>query len=149
MHANHCCCKQFLNIINTIYLAFVAASNGQSLGGATANQPSNTETVKYFKEIMSGQLVGSQVAIGKTSGKPTYIVAVPVYDIDRQHWGILAFAMTLEEVSKQIAELHLGGTGFATLLDAKNRVLAKGHELASELQDMSASPMDKRRPECQ
>ena len=124
-----------------IYLAFVAASNGQSLGRSDGKPTQQYGDREYFKEIMSGQLVGSQVAIGKTSGKPTYIVAVPVYDTDRQRRGILAFAMTLEEVSKQIAELHLGNTGFATLLDAKNRVLAKGHELASELQDMSASPM--------
>lgn len=124
-----------------IYLAFVAGTNGQSLGRSDNNPSQQYGDREYFKEIMNGQLVGSQVAIGKTSGKPTYILAVPVYDAERQRRGILAFAMTLEDVSKQIANMQLGNTGFATLLDSKNRVLAKGQELANELQDMNASPM--------
>lgn len=124
-----------------IYLAFVAGINGQSVGRSDNNPAQQYGDREYFKEIMNGQLVGSQVAMGKTSGKPTYILAVPVYDAERQRRGILAFAMTLEEVSKQIADMQLGKTGFATLLDSKNRVLAKGQALASELQDMNASPM--------
>lgn len=124
-----------------IYLAFVAATNGQSVGRSDGKPAQYYGDREYFKEIMGGQLVGSQVAIGKTSGKPTYILAVPVYDAERQRRGVLAFAMTLEEVSKQIADVQLGSSGFATLMDAKNRVLAKGRALATELQDMSSSPM--------
>ena len=89
-----------------IYLAFVAGNNGQSVGLGDHSLSQQYGDREYFKEIMNGQLVGSQVAIGKTSGKPTYILAVPVYDAERHRRGILAFAMTLEEVSKQIADMQ-------------------------------------------
>ena len=96
---------------------------------------------EYYKEIMNGQLVGQQVAMGKTSGKPALMLAVPVYGFDNQRKGILAHAMTLEDLSKSVTDVSLGKTGYAILLDTKNRVIARGKGLTSELQDLSADPI--------
>ena len=124
-----------------VYLAFTVDANGENIGRSDGQPAQQYGDREYYKEIMNGQLVGQQVAMGKTSGKPALMLAVPVYGFDNQRKGILAHAMTLEDLSKSVTDVSLGKTGYAILLDTKNRVIARGKGLTSELQDLSADPI--------
>ncbi len=124
-----------------IYLAFTVNSNGQSVGRSDGQPTQQYGDREYFKDIMNGKLVGQQIAIGKTSGKPALMLAVPVYGVDNQRKGILAHAMSLEDLSKSVTDITLGKSGYAILLDADNRVIARGKGLTSELQDLTSDPI--------
>jgi methyl-accepting chemotaxis protein len=80
--------------------------------------------------------------MGKTSGKPAFILAKPIKGDGAKNLGVIAIAMTLEDLSKTITKAKIGETGFAILLDDKNRVIAHGKgAIASELQDFSGHPV--------
>ena len=83
----------------------------------------------------------SRYFYGKTSGKPAFILAKPIKSEGAKISGVIAIAMTLEDLSKTITKTRIGETGFAVLLDENNRLIAHGNgEVTSELQDLSSHP---------
>ena len=123
-----------------VYLAFTVLPDGQSEGRSDGNPSQFYGDRDYFQQVMKGQMVSHEVVIGKTSGKPALILSVPVYGIDNDKKGVLAFAMTLEDLSKNVTNVSVGDSGNAILLDQKNRVVAKNRELLSSLEDLSIHP---------
>lgn len=123
-----------------VYLAFTVLPNGQNIGRSDGKPPQPYGDRKYFQQVMEGQMVGREVVIGKTSGKPALILAVPLYGADNAKKGVLAYAMSLEDLSKSVTDVSIGKSGNAILLDDQNRVVAKNKELLSTLEDLSAHP---------
>jgi len=123
-----------------IYLAFSILPNGQNVGRSDGKPIQQYGDRGYFQQAIGGQMVGQEVVIGKTSGKPALILAVPLYGADNSKKGVFAFAMTLEELSKSVTDISMGKSGNAILLDDQNRVVAKNRELLSNLEDLSAHP---------
>lgn len=123
-----------------VYLAFSILPNGQNVGRSDGKPTQYYGDREYFQKAIGGQMVGQEVVIGKTSGKPALILAIPLYGADNSKKGVLAFAMTLEDLSKSVTDVSIGQSGNAILLDDKNRVVAKNRELLSDLEDLSAHP---------
>jgi methyl-accepting chemotaxis protein len=132
--------KTITDCYNWIYLAFTILPNGQNVGRSDGKPTQPYGDRAYFQQALGGQMVGREVVIGKTSGKPALILAVPLYGADNSKKGVLAFAMTLEDLSKSVTDVSMGKSGNAILLDEKNRVVAKNRELLSDLEDLSAHP---------
>jgi methyl-accepting chemotaxis protein len=125
-----------------IYLAFSVGPDGENVGRSDGAEPKFYGDRDYFKEVMSGRELGQQVLMGKTSGKPALILAKPILSEARKNLGVLAIAMTLEDLSATITKTRIGETGFAILVDDKNRLIAHGQGVvATELQDMSNHPI--------
>jgi len=78
--------------------------------------------------------------MGRTSGEPALILAGPIYGNNNHRDGVIAFAMTLEDLSKSVTDVSIGETGFAILLDDKNQVVARGKGLSSQLENLSGHP---------
>ena len=132
--------KTITNNYKWIYLAFTVQPDGMNVGRSDGQPAQNYADREYFRQVMQGQMIGHQVVIGKTSNKPALIVAAPLYGADTVKKGVMAFAMTLEDLSATVTDISLGKTGNAILLDDKNRVVAKNKELLSSLENLSAHP---------
>jgi methyl-accepting chemotaxis protein len=83
---------------------------------------------KYFKDVASGgKDVSWEAVIGKTSGKPSLLISLPIR-ANGAVVGVLAAGMTIEEVSKSVANWKAGQTGYAFLVDETSKVLAHPRE---------------------
>lgn len=124
-----------------IYLAFTIRPDGENVGRSDGGSPKFYGDREYFKQVMEGKELGQQVLMGKTSGKPAFILAKPIKPENGNTAGVLAVAMTLEDLSATVTRTRIGKTGFAILVDDQNRLIAHGQgAIANELQDMGAHP---------
>jgi methyl-accepting chemotaxis protein len=124
-----------------VYLAFTVWPNGQNLGRSDGKPQTFYGDRDYFKQVLGGKALGQQVLLGKTSGKPAFILAKPITGEGAKTLGVIAIAMSLEDLSKTITKIRIGETGFAVLLDENNRLIAHGNgEVSSELQDLGSHP---------
>ncbi len=91
--------------------------------------------------MLAGKPLGKQVLIGKTSGKPALVMAVPIRDQKGPLRGVLAIAMTIAELSERITTTRVGKTGFAFLVDEAGKIIAHpSTEMTSSRQDLSTDP---------
>ncbi|MGB3210868.1 MAG: cache and HAMP domain-containing protein [Desulforhopalus sp.] len=138
--------KSMADTYGWVYLAFTILPNGQNLGRSDGKPQTYYGDRDYFKQVLSGKPVGQQVLLGKTSGKPAFILAKPIKAEGAKILGAIAIAMTLEDLSQTITKTKIGQTGFAVLLDENNRLIAHGDgKVTSELQDLSSHPALKQR----
>jgi len=125
-----------------IYLAFTVRPNGDNIGRSDNEEPKFYGDRDYFKQVIGGKQTGQQVLLGKTSGKPAYILAKPIMSERQVQAGVIAIAMSLEELSSTITNTRIGNSGYAILVDANNRLIAHGKgQISNELQDMSEHPV--------
>lgn len=121
------------------YLAFTIAPDGSGVarsdGGALANYADRS----YFMEVMKGAVVGRQVALSKTTGKPSLLLGNPIRNEDNVLIGVIAMGLNLGDISQVITDVRVGQTGRAILLDATNKVIAHGdaQKVKTALQDFS------------
>jgi len=124
-----------------IYLAFTIRPDGENAGRSDGGSSKFYGDREYFKQVMDGRGTGQQVLMGKTSGKPAFILAKPIMKEGGGKVGVIAIAMTLEDLSTTVTNLKIGKSGFAILVDDKNRLIAHGQgAIANELQDLGAHP---------
>ena len=134
--------KAITDTYGWVYLAFTVGSDGQNIGRSDGGKLLYYGDRQYFEQVMGGRDVGQQLLMGKTSGKPAYILSRPINSSANRLKGVLAIAMTLEELSETITRKKIGETGFAILVDDQNRLVAHGEgKVANELQDMSGHPV--------
>ncbi len=134
--------KTMTDTYEWVYLAFTILPNGQNLGRSDGKPQTYYGDRQYFKQVLSGKPLGQQVLLGKTSKKPAFILAKPIGGEGARILGVIAIAMSLEDLSKTITKTRIGETGFAMLLDENNRLIAHGKgEISSELQDLSSLPV--------
>jgi len=124
------------------YLVFTVATDGRNVARNDGGALTNYGDRSYFKAVMSGDDVARQVAIGKSTGKPSLIVATPIRNDARAVVGVLGMAMNLGDISRTVTDIHIGNTGHAILLDAENKVIAHGDasKVRTALQDFSGHP---------
>lgn len=98
---------------------------------------------EYMEEINAGKDVGQQVLLSRRLGVPALVMCVPVAISDSADKGALCMAMKLTTVSFVVENLHIGQTGFATLLDDNNKIIAHGNTIVvfEKLQDLSSHPV--------
>ena len=134
--------KTITDTYKWIYLAFTVGADGQNIGRSDGETPKFYGDRDYFKEVMAGSEMGQQVLMGKTSGKPAFILSKPLGKDGDKPAGVIAIAMTLEELSATVTKMKIGKTGFAILVDDKNRLIAHGKgEIENKLQDMGSHPL--------
>ncbi|WP_028103847.1 HAMP domain-containing protein [Pseudoduganella violaceinigra] len=124
------------------YLLHVLGPDGRDVSRSDNSPMDNYGDRSYFKAVMSGKDIGRTVAIGKTSGKPSLNLGVPIRNENRTVVGVLAMAMDLGMVSSTVTDIRIGETGRAILLDADKKVIAHGDpsKVKTALQDFSKHP---------
>jgi len=106
-----------------IYLAFTVGLDGSNVARSDDVPLKYYGDRQYFKDIIDGKKLSWQTLIGKTSKKPALVLAVPIMHEDKLV-GVIAAGMNVDETSKHIARWKKGKTGFAFLVDDKDKVVA-------------------------
>ena len=144
--------RAMLNEYRWSYLVFTIGPNGMNIGRSDDKAPIDYSDRIYYKQIMAGNPMGSQVVISKTTNKPALILSAPIYATDpagaRQTAGVVAMGMSIAELSERITNLRIGKTGFAFLLDENGKVVAhQKEEYADTSADFSQHPAFVGRPQ--
>ena len=123
-----------------VYLAFTVDSKGMNLARSDGNPLVSYADRQYVKDVLSGKPISLETLIGKTSGKPALIIAVPI-KVNQFTIGVIAAAMTLDNISEVVGNVKIGKTGFAFLVDHLNNVVShpKGDYTASQI-NLSGDP---------
>ena len=110
-----------------MYLVFTIARDGKNVARSDGRPLADYSDRQYYKDVVAGKELSWETLIGKTSGKPALILAVPIV-ANGTVAGVLAAAMTVEDVSAIIAHWKTGRTGFAFLVDDHAKVVAHPRE---------------------
>ncbi len=106
-----------------MYLVFTVGPDGMNVARSDREGLVSYADRQYVKDVLAGRQMAWQTVIGRTSNVPALVIAVPVRDGERIV-GVVAAAMTVEEISRHIAAWKRGGTGGAFLLDEQGFVIA-------------------------
>jgi methyl-accepting chemotaxis protein len=119
--------EPFLRTINEeypyIYLAFTVGPDGMNVARSDDVPLKDYSDRQYYKDVIKGKNLSWQTLVGKTSKKPALVLAVPIKSQDRLV-GVMAAAMTVDDISQNIATWKEGNTGRAFLVDEKGFVIA-------------------------
>jgi methyl-accepting chemotaxis protein len=111
-----------------MYLVFTVAPNGSNVARSDGKPLTDYSDRQYYKDVaLGGKTLAWETLIGKTSKKPALILAVPIR-ANGALVGVLAAAMSIEDVSKIIAHWRTGRSGFAFLVDEHAKVVAHPSE---------------------
>ena len=105
-----------------MYLVFTIGTDGMNVARSDDVPLKDYSDREYYKNIMMGKSLSWQTLIGKTSQKPALVLAVPIKSAD-QIVGVMAAAMTVDDISKNLATWKKGETGYAFLVDEKGYVI--------------------------
>ena len=106
-----------------MYLVFTVGPDGMNVARNDDNPLKDYSDRQYYKDVIGGKKLSWQTLIGKTSKKPSLVLAVPIQTGDR-HVGVIAAAMTVDDISKNISTWRKGNTGYAFLVDEKGYVVS-------------------------
>ncbi len=124
-----------------MYLVFTTDSRGMNLARSDDKALVDYSDRQYYKDIFVGNDLAWQVVIGKSSGKPALVIAVPIKN-NGVTIGVLASAMTIDDISRRIANWKRGNSGYAFLVDEKGKVIAhQDQEMVIHQEDLSNHPL--------
>ena len=106
-----------------MYLVFTVGLDGRNVARSDDVPLKDYSDRQYYKDIIKGRSLSWQNLIGKTSKKPALVLAVPIRRGNRLI-GVMAGAMTRDQLSQSIVRWRRGKTGYAFLIDEKGKVIA-------------------------
>lgn len=124
-----------------MYLVFTVGLDGMNVARDDGNALKDYSDRQYYKDIIAGKKLSWQTLIGKTSKKPALVLAVPIKKGDRLV-GVIAAAMTVDEISSNIANWRQGDTGLAFLVDEKGFVISHPNkQYVSKRKNLNSHPL--------
>jgi methyl-accepting chemotaxis protein len=106
-----------------MYLVFTVDPKGMNKARNDGKPLTDYSDRQYYKDVIDGKALAWQTLIGKTSKKPALVLAVPIKSGERIV-GVMAAAMTIDDISKSVARWKKGNTGFAFLVDETGKVVS-------------------------
>jgi HAMP domain-containing protein len=101
----------------------VAGPNGFNVARSDTTRFMDYSDRDWFRGPIGGKDLAWQTLLGRTSGKPSLALSVPIKRGDNIV-GVLEATATIEDLSKLVATWKQGETGFAFLVDEKNKVVS-------------------------
>ena len=133
--------KNITDVYDWNYLAFTVDTEGQNIGRSDGKEPKYYGDRQYVQTVLNGAPRGQQVLIGKTSGKPAFVLSVPIQQPGGPLQGVLAIAMSIVDISERVTQVQMGETGYAFLVDENGKVIAhQSPEFTKTRKDMSDHP---------
>jgi methyl-accepting chemotaxis protein len=116
---------------NASYYEVIALANKKGELVASTNRDAligKVHVADYpcFKQALAGKQAISDAMISKTSGKPYFAIASPVFSLDKtETLGVLLGVINIEYLSSQLVEpIKVGKTGYAYILNTAGLTIA-------------------------
>lgn len=106
-----------------VFLAHTVGLDGMNVARSDQEAPKNYGDREYVNRVIAGAPMGRQFVISKTTGKPSFILSVPITR-DGRVVGVLGIAMDVNDLTRRITAVHIGDTGFTFLVDDTGNVVA-------------------------
>ncbi|SDT88731.1 methyl-accepting chemotaxis protein [Desulfobacula phenolica] len=121
--------KVYEQIGSSYDLMFVADAGGNviadSMGGAMRTKHISVADRDYFTAIKNGKNISIGTPVrSKASGKPVFVVVVPVKTNFGQLVGIFGVVAKLDTLSDKITKIKVGTTGYPFMLDKTGLAIA-------------------------
>ncbi len=124
-----------------MYLVFTVGTDGVNIARNDDVPLKDYSDRQYYKDIMRGKGLAWQTLIGKTSKKPALVLAVPIKS-ENQTVGVMAAAMTVDDISRSIATWKKGKSGYAFLVDEKGYVVAHpNRQYVAKRKNLNSHPL--------
>lgn len=124
-----------------MYLVHTAGPDGNNVARSDQEENKRYSDRSWFTNSIEGDPFTVQSLIGRTSREPAVAMGVPIRDQLGQIVGVLGIASDLDDVTQEVDAGRIGETGFAYVIDAKNRVIAHPNaEFTSGLRNLSSAP---------
>lgn len=119
-------------------------AEGFAVARADGKALKDYSTRSYYQQTVQNNGLGSQVVIGKTSGKPTWCLSLPI-NRTTELVGVMVQCSNLNAISESIADVRIGETGYMFLIDDAGNLVASGDESflnveQTEFTDFSDNP---------
>ena len=124
-----------------MYLVFTVGTDGINIARSDDVPLKDYSDRQYYKDIIRGKNLSWQTLIGKTSKKPALVLSVPI-KLGDQTVGVMAAAMTVDDISKSIATWKTGKTGHAFLVDEKGYVVSHpNRQYVAKRENLNSHPL--------
>jgi len=124
-----------------MYLVFTVGPNGMNIARSDGEPLVSYADRQYVKDVLAGRALSWQTVIGRTSNVPALVIGVPIKE-DNRVIGVMAAAMTVNELSKHIANWKKGQTGSAFLLDEKGFVVSHpNRQMVQKRENLDKHPL--------
>lgn len=109
-------------------LMFVTDSAGttiaDSTGGSLRETKMSVADRDYFNTARAGKISTGIPTLSRASGKPIFVVAVPLKTDSNQFAGIFATVVQLDTLSDKITKIKVGKTGYPFMMDKAGLTIA-------------------------
>ncbi len=121
------------------YLVSTTDINGMNIARNDDSALTDYSDRSWFKGALTGA-VAYQTLIGRTTGRPALVIAVPIRNAEREILGVAMFAADLTDVDQIVKQMNLGANSYAYLVDNIDQLLAHPNlaENATELVNYSS-----------
>jgi methyl-accepting chemotaxis protein len=124
-----------------MYLVFTVGPTGMNIARNDAEPLVSYADRQYVKDVLAGKALSWQTVIGRTSNVPALVIAVPIKE-DTRVIGVMAAAMTVDDLSKHIANWKKGQTGAAFLVDEKGFVVSHpNRQMVQKRENLNNHPL--------
>ncbi|MBU1193257.1 MAG: Cache 3/Cache 2 fusion domain-containing protein [Proteobacteria bacterium] len=109
-------------------LMFVTDSTGttiaDSTGGSFRESRMSVADRDYFNAARAGRISTGIPSLSRASGKPIFVVAIPLKTPSNQFAGIFATVVQLDTLSDKITKIKVGKTGYPFMMDKAGLTIA-------------------------
>ena len=108
----------------SIYLAATTDLSGMNLARSDDEPLLDYSDRLWFQQLLEGADSSLQTLIGRTTGQPALVAAVPIIDRDGHMLGVCMSATLLTDLSQQILTPHIGETDTTYVVDDQGQLVA-------------------------
>lgn len=124
-----------------VYAMYVSNLDGQNIARSDGRPLANFGDRQYFKEVLSGKDIATQIIVSRVVFKPAIFFAAAIKDSLNKTVGILGIGSELKILNERVLDIKLGKTGFAFVIDQQGKLLVHPREeLSKEIKDFSHHP---------
>ena len=115
--------EHILKTYKHLYIAHTVDLNGTNIARSDNKPANNYGDRVWFKGAVAGNEITYQTLISRTWNKPAACIATPI-EQKQVVAAVLAICSYLDDVTERLAQLSLGETGLAIIVDRSGRVVA-------------------------
>src|ERR1700690_969088 len=124
-----------------MYLVCTVDMHGINISRNDNLAPKDYSDRDWFMKAKNGSDVTFESLISRTVVKPALAVSMPIRNKAESIIGVGMFSLDLENLADQVRVTQVGKTGFAYIVDGRNRVIAHPSRVHfAELTDLSTYP---------